>query len=82
MMAFGRDGDRLILHGSRATRLLKTLGEGAPVCVTATIVDENSYEVLKTGVNTDGLTICPPMPNGPNGAFGGLTDNDARDISN
>jgi uncharacterized protein len=39
-MAFGRDGDRLILHGSRATRLLKALRDGAPVCVTATVVDD------------------------------------------
>lgn len=38
-MAFGRDGDRLILHGSRASRLLKTLGDGQPVCVTVTLVD-------------------------------------------
>lgn len=38
-MAFGRDGDRLILHGSRASRLLKTLGHGQPVCVTVTLVD-------------------------------------------
>ena len=38
--------------------------------------------VLKTGLNKDGLMICPPMPNGPEGAFGGLTDNDARDIGN
>jgi hypothetical protein len=36
--------------------------------------------VLKNGVDKDGLAICPPMPNGPNGAFGGMTDNDARDI--
>ncbi|MET0594054.1 MAG: c-type cytochrome [Polyangiaceae bacterium] len=38
--------------------------------------------VLKMGVNKDGLPICPPMPNGPNGAFAGITDNDARDIGN
>ncbi|MEX0664840.1 MAG: pyridoxamine 5'-phosphate oxidase family protein [Acidimicrobiia bacterium] len=38
-MAFGRDGDRLILHGSNASRLLRTLSEGGPVCVTVTIID-------------------------------------------
>ena len=27
-MAFGRDGDRLVLHGSVASRLLRTLGNG------------------------------------------------------
>jgi uncharacterized protein len=38
-MAFGRDGDRLILHGSRSTRLLRALADGAPVCVTVTLID-------------------------------------------
>jgi hypothetical protein len=38
--------------------------------------------VMKNGVDKDGLTICPPMPNGPNGAFGGLTDGDRLDIGN
>jgi nitroimidazol reductase NimA-like FMN-containing flavoprotein (pyridoxamine 5'-phosphate oxidase superfamily) len=38
-MAFGRDGDRLILHGSKASRLLRSLAEGTQVCVTVTIVD-------------------------------------------
>ncbi|MBM3672938.1 MAG: pyridoxamine 5'-phosphate oxidase family protein [Actinobacteria bacterium] len=39
-MAYGRDGDRLILHGSRVSRLLKALGDGQPVCVTVTLVDD------------------------------------------
>jgi nitroimidazol reductase NimA-like FMN-containing flavoprotein (pyridoxamine 5'-phosphate oxidase superfamily) len=38
-MAFGRDGNRLILHGSRATRLLRALDDGCAVCVTVTLVD-------------------------------------------
>lgn len=38
-MVFGRDGDRLILHGSVATRLLRTLDAGTPVCVTVTLLD-------------------------------------------
>jgi hypothetical protein len=38
--------------------------------------------VLKNGVDKDGVAICPPMPNGPNGAFGGITDSDALDIGN
>ena len=38
-MAYGRDGDRLLLHGSVASRLLRTLDAGARVCVTVTIVD-------------------------------------------
>lgn len=34
-----RVGDELYLHGSSASRALRTLGEGLPVCVTATLVD-------------------------------------------
>jgi nitroimidazol reductase NimA-like FMN-containing flavoprotein (pyridoxamine 5'-phosphate oxidase superfamily) len=38
-MAYGREGDRLILHGAAASRLMKTLAEGADVCVSVTLVD-------------------------------------------
>jgi len=36
---FGRSGDTLYLHGSAASRMLKTLSGGMPVCVTVTHVD-------------------------------------------
>jgi nitroimidazol reductase NimA-like FMN-containing flavoprotein (pyridoxamine 5'-phosphate oxidase superfamily) len=39
-MVYGRDGDRLFLHGSVANRMLRTLDAGARVCVTVTLVDE------------------------------------------
>src|SRR5918997_1732513 len=32
--AYGRAGDELFIHGSRASRMLKTLREGVQVCVT------------------------------------------------
>jgi nitroimidazol reductase NimA-like FMN-containing flavoprotein (pyridoxamine 5'-phosphate oxidase superfamily) len=35
-----RDGEVLYLHGSPASRMLKTLAEGVRCCVTATLVDE------------------------------------------
>jgi nitroimidazol reductase NimA-like FMN-containing flavoprotein (pyridoxamine 5'-phosphate oxidase superfamily) len=38
-MVYGRDGDTLYLHGSAATRLLRSLGEGIPVSVGVTLVD-------------------------------------------
>jgi nitroimidazol reductase NimA-like FMN-containing flavoprotein (pyridoxamine 5'-phosphate oxidase superfamily) len=38
-MVYGRDGDRLLLHGSVATRLARTLERAAPVCITVTLVD-------------------------------------------
>jgi nitroimidazol reductase NimA-like FMN-containing flavoprotein (pyridoxamine 5'-phosphate oxidase superfamily) len=37
--AYGRAGDRLYLHGARASRMLKALGAGADVCVNVTLVD-------------------------------------------
>src|SRR5258708_23130783 len=35
----GRAGETLYLHGSAASRMLRTLSEGIPVCVTVTLVD-------------------------------------------
>src|SRR5213594_2742238 len=34
-----RLGDRLYVHGSAASRMLRTLGAGIPVCVTVTLLD-------------------------------------------
>ncbi len=36
---FGRDGEKLYLHGSAASRMLKQLDTGIPACVTVTLVD-------------------------------------------
>lgn len=36
---YARVGDALYVHGSAASRMLRTLGEGVPVCVTVTLVD-------------------------------------------
>jgi hypothetical protein len=38
-MAYGRLGDRLVLHGSAISRLMKTLAEGVETCVTVTLLD-------------------------------------------
>lgn len=38
-MAYARDGDTLLLHGSRASRTLRHLASDEPVCVTTTILD-------------------------------------------
>ena len=38
-MVCGRDGDRLLLHGSVASRLLRVLDDGLRVCVTVTLLD-------------------------------------------
>jgi nitroimidazol reductase NimA-like FMN-containing flavoprotein (pyridoxamine 5'-phosphate oxidase superfamily) len=36
---YARDGDTLYIHGSAASRMLRTLSSGVDVCVTVTIVD-------------------------------------------
>jgi nitroimidazol reductase NimA-like FMN-containing flavoprotein (pyridoxamine 5'-phosphate oxidase superfamily) len=36
---FGRDGDKLYLHGSAASRMLRGLETGVPACVCVTVVD-------------------------------------------
>ena len=38
-MSYGRDGDVLYIHGSPASRMLRHLEQGVPVCVTVTLVD-------------------------------------------
>ena len=36
---YGREGERLYLHGSAASRMLRELETGIPACVTVTLVD-------------------------------------------
>ena len=36
---YGRDGEKLYLHGSAASRILRELETGIPACVTVTLVD-------------------------------------------
>jgi uncharacterized protein len=38
-MAYARLGDRLLLHGARASRALARAAEGLPLCVTVTLLD-------------------------------------------
>jgi len=37
--SYGRDGDLLYIHGSAASRMLRNLDQGVPVCVTVTLLD-------------------------------------------
>jgi nitroimidazol reductase NimA-like FMN-containing flavoprotein (pyridoxamine 5'-phosphate oxidase superfamily) len=36
---YGRSGDNLYIHGSAASRMLRNLDQGVPVCVTVTLLD-------------------------------------------
>jgi uncharacterized protein len=38
-MLYGRVGDRVYIHGSRASRLVRVLAAGAPACLTVTHLD-------------------------------------------
>ncbi len=37
--SYGRDGDVLYIHGSAASRMLRNLERGIPVCITVTLLD-------------------------------------------
>lgn len=37
--AYWREGDHIYWHGSHASRMLETIGKGAPVCLTVTHID-------------------------------------------
>jgi len=38
-VAYARDGDSVLFHGSTASRLFRSLAEGAPTCLTVTLLD-------------------------------------------
>ena len=38
-MFYVRDGERVLVHASRKSRFMRTLAEGAPLCLTVTLVD-------------------------------------------
>ncbi len=42
---------------------------------------EDIAKVISEGTDKDGDGVCPPMPVGPMGAFGGLKSNDVLDIA-
>jgi nitroimidazol reductase NimA-like FMN-containing flavoprotein (pyridoxamine 5'-phosphate oxidase superfamily) len=44
-----RVGDKLFLHGSMASRLMKTLGSGAPFCLSVTLLDGIVFSPTATG---------------------------------
>jgi len=41
--AYAREGERLLLHGSTGSRLLRSLAAGVPACVTVTLLDGLVY---------------------------------------
>lgn len=66
-MACARDGGRLLLHGSRASRLMRTLAGGAPTCATVTLLDGLVYarSAFESSMNYRSATVlgaATPVP--------------------
>lgn len=41
--SYGRDGELIYIHGSSASRMLRTLEQGLPMCLTVTLIDGLVY---------------------------------------
>jgi len=66
-MAYARDGDRLLLHGSTASRLMRLLAAGAPACVSVThldgiVVARSAFESSMQYRSAMILGRCRPAP--------------------
>src|SRR5207245_524118 len=78
---YARVGDALFVHGSAASRMLRGLGDGIPVCITVTLLDGlilarsafhhsmNYRSVVILGVATEVTDGAEPPPGvvAPNG---------------
>src|SRR5207249_6406072 len=53
-----RVGDKLFLHGSTASRLMKTLGSGAPFCLNVTLLDRKSTRLNSSHVSISYAVFC------------------------
>ncbi len=80
MFAGGEDFSAFFAGTLNITPVSKNLTSDATGLAAWSVADV--VTVLKQGKAKDGTGICPPMPVGPMGAFGGLTDADATDIGN
>jgi len=56
---YARVGDRVLIHGSSASRMIKHLASGAPACVTVTILDGwvLARSAFETSVNYDSVML-------------------------
>lgn len=57
--AFARRGDELLIHGSQASRMFRTIRSGAPMCITVTLLDGLVYarSLFESSVNYRSVTI-------------------------
>jgi nitroimidazol reductase NimA-like FMN-containing flavoprotein (pyridoxamine 5'-phosphate oxidase superfamily) len=70
-----RQGDRLLLHGARANRMLAQVAAGAPVCVEATVVDALALgrSVIENSMNYRSVVIL--------GRGSDVVDRDAKAVA-
>lgn len=56
---YARDGNRVLIHGSTASRMIRHLAAGAPACVTVTILDGwvLARSAFETSANYDSATL-------------------------
>jgi nitroimidazol reductase NimA-like FMN-containing flavoprotein (pyridoxamine 5'-phosphate oxidase superfamily) len=56
---YARVGDRVLIHGSSASRMIRRLGAGAPACLTVTIVDAwvLARSAFETSANYDSVVL-------------------------
>jgi len=54
-----RAGDRVLIHGSTASRMMRLLADGAPACLTVTLLDGLvlARSVFETGANYDSVML-------------------------
>jgi nitroimidazol reductase NimA-like FMN-containing flavoprotein (pyridoxamine 5'-phosphate oxidase superfamily) len=69
---YARVGDRVLIHGSTASRMLRTLATGAPACLTVTVLDALvlARSVFETGANYDSAVLF--------GCFRAITGDEAK----
>ncbi len=77
----GEDFSALFATSLMITPVSKNLTSDVPTGLGSWAVSD-IVNVLKQGKAKDGTGICPPMPAGPMGAYGHLSDADATDIAN
>lgn len=74
-LAYARDGDRLLLHGSTGSRAMRWLATGAPTCVTVTLLD--GYVLARAAVETSMRYRSAMLL----GSFTSVVDEDAKAVA-
>jgi nitroimidazol reductase NimA-like FMN-containing flavoprotein (pyridoxamine 5'-phosphate oxidase superfamily) len=68
-VAYARDGERVLFHGSTGSRLFRSLAEGVPTCLTVTLLDGLvvARSAFESSMNYRGAMVlgsCRMLPEG------------------